>query len=327
MKPSRCLTLRIITVLALIVVGISCQRASSPTPRTPVTLATSKNVWCTLALVALDRGFFADEGLDVDVKYLDAGRYCLDAVVSESADFGTIVEVNVAYHGFTTNENLAVVGTLAASTSSAIIARKSAGIQSPADLSGKTLALSPGTTSDIFAHRFLAANKLSAANVTLRKIQPTALQPAMISRDIDAASTWEPFVHNIKTALGDDAVVFTAPTIYTAYEMLAVRRDWAHSHTTQVDGFLKALKKAERFVLSNPSEAQAIVSRAINLDPSTVTAIWSLFDFNSTHNRATLLAAIRAEGEQIRANDESFTSKPLPNYEPYVTDEFSNRIQ
>ncbi len=324
------------TLLPLLLAGCdrSDQTASVPSATTStataprrVTLTTSKNVWCALALIADRKGFFKDEDLDVEVQYQAAGRYCLDAVVSNSSDFGTIVEVNVAYHGFTGNENVIVVGTIVRSTSSAIVARRSAGIREPSDLKGKSIALSPGTTSDIFAHRFLEAHKLTAADVDIRKIQPAALQDAMTSKAIDAASTWDPFVHNIRHALGEDAVVFTAADVYAGYENIAVRRDWAKTHASEIKSFLKALRRAQQYLKANTAEAQQVIAQAINLDLDVVKANWQSFDFSLVLDKTQLVKAVQDEGEEIRRREESFKDKPLPRYGDFVDDSFIKGIE
>jgi len=285
---------------------------------TKTTLATSKNMWCTLSLIANEKGYFKQEGLDVDVKYLEAGRYCMDAVVSGSADFGNVVEVNVGYLGFTGNENVSIIGTIVSSTSSAIVARKSSGISKPEDIKGKRFALSPGTTSDIFANRFLAKYKFSTKDVDLRKIQPLAMQGAVVAKEIDAASTWQPFVYNISKAIGNDAVVFKDPEIYVGYENIAVRRDWATKNTETVKAFLRAIKRAEDFVRNNLDEAQKTISTTINLDLEIVKATWDEYNITLTLNDKTLVNDITAIGKWINQTQEGYKDKALPDYQKYV---------
>ena len=310
----------VLGVVTLLIVAqfIGCRPHSQGPVAVPVTLATSKNMWCTLPLIAKGKGFFADEGLDVSVTYLDAGRYCMDAVVSKSANFGTVVEVNVAYLAFTGNENVSIVGTVVESVGSAIVARKSAGVQKPEDLKNKKLALSPGTTSEMFAFRFMQKHGIDSASVDLRKVQPLAMQATMVERGADAASTWEPFVFNIRKGLGEDAIVFKDPEAYIGYENVAVSRDWAQSHPELVSAFLRALKKAEIYINEHTEEVQALIAKEINLDLETVKATWGDYKIRLTLDDKTLVDAISAEGEEIRRRQEGYGSKPLPDYKRYV---------
>ena len=198
---------KIFVLLGLIVLIIGCSSEQKQTTK-ELTFSTGKNMWCGLGVIAHEKGFFKEEGLSVRVQYLAAGKYNLDALVSNSAEFATIVEVNLAYFGYTGNTSVVTIASLVNSTSSGIVARRSSGIEKPEDLKGKRLALSPGTTSDMFANRCIEKYGLSSDNVDIRKIQPLAMEGAILSDGVDAASTWDPHIYSISTKLGEDAIVF-----------------------------------------------------------------------------------------------------------------------
>lgn len=316
----------IFVLLAFLPVG--CSKPVTEHDRSKkLTLATSKNLWCSLALLAKTQGYFQEEGLNVDLNFQDAGRYCMDAVVSKSADLGTVVEVNVAYLGFTGTKNVSLVGTIVESVDSAIIARKSAGIETAQDLTGKKLALSPGTTSDLFAHRFLDSNRIKENAVEIRKLQPKAIQAAIVAGEVDAASTWEPFVHNCQREMGENAVVFKDAAAYTGFMNVAVRRDWAAQNPNTIRAVLRALKKADQFIHAKPTEAQEILAKEINLDLEIVRAIWPNYEFKVGLDRERLNSAIKAEGEWINKTQQGFTDKPVPDYAPYLDEQYLTELQ
>lgn len=315
---------KIILILGIVVIFLSCNNKTknSSEDLNKVTFATSKNMWCGLGLIANEKGFFKDEGLDVDIKFLDAGRYCLDALVSNSTDFATIVEVNTAYFGYTGNTSVINIASIVSSTSSGIIANKSAGIEKPEDLKGKKLALSPGTTSDIFANRFIEKYNISSDEVDIRKIQPLAMQGAMTTGGVDAASTWDPHIYNISKSLGENTIVFRDPEAYTGYMLVAVRKDWANENNETVISFIKALKKAEQFAKTNIGEAQQIVATAINLDIEIVKATWQDHNMILKLDKAELLNAISSEGMWFHENMDDYKDKTVPNYSIYIDDRF-----
>lgn len=311
-------------VVALINKGIifSNQEQSNVT----VKFATSKNMWCGLGLIASDKGFFEDEGLDVQVTYLDAGRYCLDALVSNSTDFATIVEVNISYFGFTGNKSVIDIASMVSSTSSGIIALKSKGITKPEDLKGKSLAFSPGTTSDIFANKFIEKHGILSSEVNFQKIQPLAMTGAVTSGSVDAASTWDPHIYNISKILGDDAIVFRDPDAYTGYLTLAVREDWAYKNKDIVISFLKALKKAEKFAKEQKEEAQIIISRMINLDIEIVKATWDLHNMELVLDKEVMLRAVNSQAVWITNTMDDYKGKSIPDYSNYFDTYFLNEI-
>jgi ABC-type nitrate/sulfonate/bicarbonate transport system substrate-binding protein len=319
---------KLITLVILILIGIILFKVCTQNDNKvkQVNFATSKNMWCALGLIANENGYFADEGLKVNIKYLDAGKYCLDALVSNSVEFATIVEVNIAYYGFTGDTSVEIIASLVNSTSSGIVVRKSSNILKPEDLKGKTLAFSPGTTSDIFANWFLEKYNLSSSNVELMKIQPNAIVGAMTSKSIDAASTWDPHIYNIKKIMGNDIIEFRDSSVYTGYLNLAIRKKWGSQNSETVEAFLRALKKAELFVKNNKGEAQKIISKVINLDLEIVKGTWQYHDMELKLNKTQMTNAINKIGQWAIKSMENFKNKKLPNFQNYVNDSYLKEI-
>lgn len=312
-----------IVVILIALVGFSsCQQQKQK-----VTLAASKNLWNSLALIAIDQKYFAEEGLDVTVNYLDAGRFCMDAVLSKSADFGNVVDVNVGYLGYSPNKNVILINEISGCLASDIVARKSRGVASPQDLKGKSLAYSPGTTSDVFAHRFLAKYGISTDSIKLVKIQPKAMVAGIVASDgPDASSTWEPFVSSMRKGLGDDVVTFEAPEIYTAREFTAVRTDWAKENKAVVVSYLKALAKANEFISSHKEQAQAIVAKMTGLDIDIVKSSWEPYQITFAFDKEKYLKEITQIGSDISAQDE-YKGKPTPDYSAFLDDSYFKAIK
>ncbi|MEZ6035886.1 MAG: ABC transporter substrate-binding protein [Planctomycetota bacterium] len=312
---------------ALVAVGLlawlvtrSCS-ASSSTP-TAVSLTSSKNLWCTLPIIAREKGFFADQGLEVSIDFVQAAKFAMDALIAGSTEFATVVEVNVAYLGFTGNDDVRIISTIADSYDGAITARSDSGIQNPADLRGKRLGILQGTTSQFFAERFLEKHGLSSKDVDVRNLQPVAIQSAIVEKAIDAGSLWQPFTHNIAQALKGQVKIFSDRDVYTGYMNIAVGKAWSGLNDETVQKFLRALIKAEAFVKANPDESQQIMARVVNLDLSTVQAIWGQYAFTLYLDSSKLESVIADEARWIRATQRGFDTKSLPDYKPYMTSEY-----
>ena len=290
--------------------------------KSKVTLAASKNPWTSLALIADAKGFFADEGLDVSIVYQDGGRYCMDALLAKSVEFATIVEVNISYLGFTGNKNVVVIGSIVESTSTGIIGRRSTGIENAVDLRGKTLAFSPGTGSELYALRFLKKYGIKPEEVEMRKMQPNAIQGAMVAKEVDAACTWDPFIENSRRSLGDDAITFFDPEVYLGYMHVAVRRDWATEHREEAKAFLRTVKRAGEFVATNPSESQIIVAEKTAMDLDLVKSIWPLFSFALSMDLTNGEGTAEGVAALIKASNPDFSDKPMPDYSQYFDDQY-----
>jgi len=291
-------------------------RAAAPTS---VTLASSKNLWAAVPIIAEKKGFFAGEGLDVHLEYVQAAKFAMDALVSGQAQFSTLVELNVAFLGYNGNRDLHVVATVVKSYDSAIVARRSAGIVVPADLSGKQIGVLPATTSAIFADRFLAKHGIAPGKVTLQNLQPIAIQTSIVQHQIDAGSVWQPFILNITNALGkNDTTVFTDPAAYTGYMNIAVQASWQKQNPQTIAAFLRALDKAKTFIEAHPAEAQRMLAGEVGLDEQTVKAIWKDYRFVTELDAPTLVGAISDEARWIQKTQPGFSQKLVPVYDGYL---------
>src|SRR6266404_2023186 len=90
------------TVLAfavlIVLVVCSCSEKSLPTTRKPVakvTMGIQVSPAMTLVMVAKDKGFFSDEGVEVEIKEFTAGKFALQAFLSGSIDYAVSGEVPV----------------------------------------------------------------------------------------------------------------------------------------------------------------------------------------------------------------------------------------
>lgn len=96
-----------------------------------------------------------------------------------------------------------------------LAARRSAGIETLADLSGKRIATILQTSSGYFLHRLLASAGMTVADVEVVRILPLGDMPrALASGEVDAVTIWEPYMENAVAALGDDVIEFSGKGIY-----------------------------------------------------------------------------------------------------------------
>lgn len=318
--------LRLSVTLFVLGVGLAsgCKK-DTETEHTQVRMTCSKNLWCGLVILAKEQGFFAEEGIAAELEYVQAAKFSMDALVSSSTDVAGVVEVNVSYLGFTGNQDVRVIGTIVQARDGAVVGRRSMGITGPGDLKGKRVGILRGTTSQIFADRFLSKHGLKSSDVEVSNLQPIAIQTAIVERSVAAGSVWEPFVHNVAKQLGDDAIVFADPDVYVGTMNLAVRADWAAGHEREIAGVLRALRKAKAFTEQHKGEAQAMLAKVINLDPSVVEAIWDNYRFDVDLDAPRLTSEMKREGEWIVETQPGFEHKAVPDYSRYVTDSYVGR--
>lgn len=321
------------TVFSLLVAGNTsaegAEKARTPTSATGATkvaLTCSKNLWCALPIVAEKRGIFDLHGLDVSLSYVQAAKFAMDALISASVDIAGVVDVNIAYLGFTGNQDIRLVTTVVHAHDGGIVARRSGGVTEPSDLAGKKVGVLLGTTSQIFADRFFQKHGLEGKTETVN-LQPVAIQTAVVEGAISAGSIWQPLIFNVVKALREDALVFEDPDVYVGTMNMATRRQWAARHPGAIDDFVAALRDALKFVRENASQAQELLAKEIDLPRDTVETIWGQYEFSVDLDSTALTGEIERQGRWIIETQRGFSGKELPDYGVYFSAAASPRQQ
>src|SRR6202007_2678378 len=114
-------------VLAVGLLVASCtretKRPQSATPaRTRITYAMPITVAAIPAYVALDKGFWAAEGLDVDAKMVSAGRLALDALLAKNAQVMSVSETPLV-HAIVQGNKIFIVATVGEHKETKLIVR------------------------------------------------------------------------------------------------------------------------------------------------------------------------------------------------------------
>ena len=278
-----------------------------------------------LPIIANKKGFFREIGLSLKTQYVQTGKIAMDAVISGDLDFGVVVETNLAFIKFQRGADAEVIASIAEKYDDAIVARRDLGIREPKDLQGKKLAVLPGTTSQLFADRFIDFYKLNRKEIEFVHLSPPSIQASVINGQIPAGSIWQPFRYNVARELGRNAVQFNERKIYKSYALIAVRREFAKENPTKIRLFLKGLIKAEEFVRANREQAIEILGTEIGIDPKILAAVWEEYNL-SVRLDASLVAILAEEGAWIRQTQKGFENMQVPSYRDVLNFRFLEQV-
>ena len=142
--------------------------------------------------MAQDQRLFDAEHLRVEFKVYATGREALAAAIAGELD-GVVVYstpvVLAAMHG----EDLVVLSTLHRSDGlTGLAVNPQTGIRSAADLRGRRIGVTPGTSSQLALDVVLAESGLEPTDVRAVPGQPRDLMAALEAGELDAASLWVP---------------------------------------------------------------------------------------------------------------------------------------
>jgi taurine transport system substrate-binding protein len=220
--------------------------------------------------------------------------------------------------------------------SEALVARDGSGIETPADLKGKKVAVPFVSTSHF--HLLVGMNKVW--NVDPRAVEILNLKPPQIVAawqrgDIDAAYVWPPALSEIqKTGKTiSDSEVIGAASVPT-FDGLVVDKAWAAENPKLMEAFTKVLAKAyadynaDKAAWTEESEqVQGIVKLIGGDGPSTVEAL-RLLSFPNADEQASEVwlggGATRALTESAKfLVEQKQIGNSLDDYAPYVNADFA----
>ena len=206
--------------------------------------------------VAAGKGYFADEGLDVEIVDGDGSTGTIQAIGNGSfnigiAGLGALSQAS-ATAGF---DNITAVFGLVQKDPSSIVALKGSGITEPKDLEGKRFATEAGNLADGMITAFAEANDIDMDKVEI--IVTNAYQTALLKGDADFVNVWaNPDGDHIKQfAEIEEPMLFADHGVNILGSSVIVRKDYLAAHEDVVRGFLRALTKGHDDVQANPEEA------------------------------------------------------------------------
>ena len=145
-------------------------------------MAIGTQLQSTLVYVALSKGYFLNEGLDVQPQMHSSGKKALESVLDGKADFATVAETPVMFSVLRGDRIFIIANIESSSMNNGVLARPDAGIARATDLKGKRIGFTPGTNADFFLDSFLAAQGLTRKEISAVALAPEELQDALLTR-------------------------------------------------------------------------------------------------------------------------------------------------
>ncbi len=241
-------------------------------PPIPLSLAVRPAPDAALVAIAQDQGFFKQAGLAVSLTFHSSGREAMAAVCGGQAQVATVSDVAFAVKALD-DPALRVLAAIGTTTVSQIVARKDRGIRTPADLRGKRVGFSAGTTSDYFLYAFLLTENISPDEITAVNIPPARQVDAVVQGEVDALSAFGPNAFAARKRMGDSGLYWDCQN-NLAYHWLLATREGAAPSAQALQRLFAALLRAEAFAIDNDARVQALLVRQWHLDPEYVRQAW-----------------------------------------------------
>lgn len=246
-------------------VGGSVQGAATSKPAALQTLTiaySSPSLTEIPVFIAQQKGFFREEGLDVQVPYIRGSAELAAAVISNNVQIAYTVAEGVLGAAAQGGVQPVIMTMTDDHYAYNVVSRPE--IKTFADLAGKTFAIGtgPGTNPDFALTAVLEAHGMKADAVKRVTGGDTATRAAALEGGkVDATLLDPPYDlpiidkgYNVVSAVFEDVKKPSAGAVLYSI------RSYANTHRDQMVGVSKGLIKAVRFGKANPAEAKKLIT-------------------------------------------------------------------
>ena len=221
--------------------------------------------------IAVERGFFEKEGLDVTiVRPFATGVDALNALQAGDAD---LIQVGVPMIGAVLRGmDLVALGNYTGNSAKAgsdatlaLIAGAGSGITKDlASLKGKKIAASFGTINHLYVLALLEKAGLTPQDVTLVNTPPPDMTVALLSKGVDAFACWDPVPLVALKDVPGAVEIARGGNLISSLGYNVGLRSWVDKNGATVEKFLAALAAADQWMRANPKPAAQVATRWIS---------------------------------------------------------------
>jgi len=264
-----------------------------------------------LVWIAHEKGFFRDQGLNVDVELFQSGLSAAKAVLSGETHLSTTADSAFVGQSFE-RPDLRLLATISTSETTRLVGRKDRGVEKAANLSGKRIGVTLASASEYFLTRYLTLNGIPTDAPILIDMKPAEIAEKLVRGDIDAGFTWEPFIGNAEFQLKDNAVTLPGQLDQIYYFMLLSTEPWLKKNPDKAEKIIRALIAAEVFTIDEAPEAKAIIQKRFGYQTADLDRVWRLHNLSINLPQELLFALEQQAAWQIQKK--LTRSKTIPNF-------------
>ena len=260
---------------------------------------------------AMARGYFKQQGLQIEPILIRGGPAAISALVSGEVDFASIGGAQAVFRGKARGLDLTIIGCISATTNYILLGNKQT--RTIEDLRGKPIGITgAGTYSEFAVKAFLKKHNINPdKDVVLRSIGGTVLRAAAIEKGLIAAAPFstEDAVRLIRA--GYSVISNMNDSLGIPQNILVTRNEVLEKYPEMSKRVLKAYIQGMQLAKFNKREAiKAGYDAGMQGDPDIVSAAWDLYSPGLSGDLSIAVPGIQQMlDEDIRSGlvDKNFT--------------------
>jgi NitT/TauT family transport system substrate-binding protein len=262
---------RVSILVGLVIIGIVVALASgTPSAQQPPQKIVFALNWFPVGdhaayWVALEKGYYRQRGLDVDMQNSKGSGDSIAKVDTGRADIG-LADSAVVIAASARGAKVKVVGMVFDKSPLNIWSHKAAPITKPKDLEGKSVAAPPGDGQRQMFPAFARLHGIDQSKVTWVNVEPAAKVPALAEKRVDAVADYTTGLPFYEKAMGKGNAVMLpwADHGFDMYSMSIIASEKTMKERGPVlKAFLEASYLGWRDVMSDPKSALEIFKKRV----------------------------------------------------------------
>jgi NitT/TauT family transport system substrate-binding protein len=211
--------------------------------------------------IARDKGWFAEEGVEVELVTIQDMANRAAALATGQLD-AMVAMTDATLLNLTPKTDVRFVFAVADSRGAdGLVA--TADIATVADLRGRTVAVAPGTTGQYYLNLLLQEAGLTESDVDVVPLAPGGAGQAFETGRVDAAVTWEPWLDRTRERERGHVLADTSDRPGLLIEAVVARQAALQDRPADFAALYRAWQRAVAFARANPQEADAIMAAGI----------------------------------------------------------------
>ncbi len=266
------------------------------------------------AMVAIDKGFFKEEGLNPLVSEYNYGAVDLKNMLDGHVDLAMVAESPLVIERFKRKDFSVVANISSTYQSRRIVGLTGKGIHAITDLKGKRIGVLKNTSAHYFLSALLLENNIALDDVNLVFIKDDESPSALKEGRVDAIAAYEPYPSMIIAEWPADALWVTdgERRIRTAFSYV-MKDAYINAHPDTVKKILLATGKAIVWMASHREETIAISAKRMKISPQIMEEIYARYSFQISLDEVYLLG-LNQQAQWYLGTISDGKKIPVPNY-------------
>lgn len=212
--------------------------------------------------IARDKGFFKEEGVDVELVNMEDVKVRFAALAGGRLDaLATTVDTMPLYLKPDGPQYRYLFALDDSKGGDGVVANKD--IKTIADLKGKKVAFTEGSVSQFYINVLLKSAGLKESDIEVVNMTAGDAGSAFVTKNVDAAVTWEPWLTRGQQAEHGHLLANSSQNPGLISDVVLASTDVIEKRGDEIKAIYRAWCRAVDFAKTNPDEANAIMAKGV----------------------------------------------------------------